>query len=165
MRIGSIGVVLATAALTVAAYGATDHLQSPAAAASASTARAAAEPPALPAMQRRVDVEMKDNVFSPTTLDVKLGETVTFVFTNTGEATHDAFLGDEAAQEEHENEMRARKDPSQHHAGHEGGVTVAPGETGTMQQRFDEPGPFEIGCHELGHYAAGMTILINVKVI
>lgn len=123
------------------------------------------EPPAIPGPQRRIDVEMEKMSFSPEKLDVKVGETVTFVFTNTSNLVHDAFIGDKAAQEEHEKAMRSSKDGNHDHAGHEGAVTVHPGETAALRYRFEEPGTIEIGCHQPYHYAAGMKIVLNVKVI
>src|SRR5215216_5769310 len=56
---------------------------------------------------RTVDVVMRDNAFSPASVEVAAGETVTFAFRNDGAVTHDAVIGDEAAQAEHEDEMRA----------------------------------------------------------
>jgi uncharacterized cupredoxin-like copper-binding protein len=39
---------------------------------------------------------------------------------------------------------------------------VAPGDTGELTYTFDEAGPLEVGCHEPGHYDAGMKIAVNV---
>ena len=110
---------------------------------------------------RRINVAMEDNAFSPNAFDVRVGDTVTFVFTNFGKAVHDAFVGDRAAQEHHEHEMR--QSPGGHDHAHEGGVTVPPGESGTLTYTFDKPGTLELGCHQPGHYTAGMTAAINVK--
>jgi uncharacterized cupredoxin-like copper-binding protein len=104
---------------------------------------------------------MTELAFSPATLDVKVGETISFVFTNKGKLQHDAFLGDKAAQEDHEKEMRAMTDPGDH-GGHEGGITVPAGQTGALRHTFDKPGTLEIGCHEPGHYPSGMKLTINV---
>ena len=122
------------------------------------------EPPA-PAHgeERRVDLEMQDIAFSPTALDVKLGETVTFVFTNKGRLVHDAFIGDKAAQDHHAQEMR--ESGGSHNHAHEGGVTVPPGQKGALRYRFDKLGTLEIGCHEPGHYEAGMKVILNVNLI
>jgi uncharacterized cupredoxin-like copper-binding protein len=168
MRIRSVGTVLASAALLfvplsdaeVTAAAASE----PAADVPASPEPDPIRPPAIPGMQRRIDVEMSDTAFSPTALEVRLGETIDFVFTNTGRQVHDAFIGDKAAQEAHEKEMREQKG-AHDHAGHEGAVTVDPGETGAIRYRFEEPGTLEIGCHQPYHYAAGMKVLINVKTI
>jgi uncharacterized cupredoxin-like copper-binding protein len=167
MRIRSVGAVLAAAALMVVPWGDGEM----AAALSTEPTDAApsdpdpTQPPAIPGQQRRIDVEMKKMSFSPDKLDVKLGETVTFVFKNTSNLVHDAFIGDKAAQDGHEKEMRSMKDGQHDHAGHEGAVTVHPGETAAVRHRFEELGTFEIGCHQLYHYAAGMKVIINVTVI
>ena len=129
--------------------------------AAAVTEPADAKPAPPPLVTRRVDIEMRDTVFAPTALEVKVGETITFVFTNTGKQTHDAFIGDKAAQEHHEEEMQSRKDPNDHH-GHEGGVIVKPGEKGSFRYFFDKPGTLEIGCHQPYHYNLGMKMIVEV---
>lgn len=108
-----------------------------------------------------VDVVMHDIRFDPSTLTLPVGETISFRFTNNGRITHDAFVGDLAAQQEHEAQMA--------HAGHGGGhaddadaVTVEPGEQGELSHTFTEPGEYEVGCHQPGHYAAGMKIIVTV---
>ena len=63
--------------------------------------------PAGGAASRTVDIEMRDVADSLPSVTVQAGETVKFVFHNAGQALHDAFLGDEAAQAEHEKEMRS----------------------------------------------------------
>jgi uncharacterized cupredoxin-like copper-binding protein len=101
---------------------------------------------------------MKDVAFTPAAVSVTKGETVTFALTNSDAVRHDAFLGDAAAQAEHEKGMRAG------HGAHGGGdaVTVEPGTTATLTHTFDEAGTVEIGCHEPGHYAAGMKVVVTV---
>ena len=42
-------------------------------------------------------------------------------------------------------------------------VTVDPGETGELETAFDEAGTYEIGCHEPGHYDAGMKLTVEVS--
>jgi uncharacterized cupredoxin-like copper-binding protein len=169
MPIRSVGAVLIAGALVVATPGggASARTETAAGVAAASFSAAAVTPPtdetpsAPTLMARRVDIEMRDIAFLPATVEVKLGETVTFVFKNSGKLVHDAFLGDREAQDKHEEEMRNMKDPNDHH-GHEGGLTVPPGQTGAMRHFFDKPGTFEIGCHQLGHYAYGMKVIIEV---
>ena len=108
---------------------------------------------------RTIEVEMRDIAFAPTTLDVRAGEKVRFVFKNTGQVTHDAFIGDQAAQDAHEREMR------EGHGDHGKGsdaVSVAPGKTGQLVYTFDRPGQVVLGCHQPGHYTGGMRAAINV---
>src|SRR5262245_45691778 len=119
---------------------------------------------------RTVEVEMRDNEFSP---DVSEGETVRFVFTNEGQATHDAVVGDEADQAEHEAEMRSAESESEHGSmstmghgteaeGSEASITVEPGGSGELTYTFDTDDAVLIGCHEPGHYDAGMKLTLDV---
>ena len=112
---------------------------------------------------RVVNVTMRDIAFDPATVEVKAGETVRFVFHNEGQIRHDAFIGDEAAQAEHEKEMQeARSDGKDgHDDGH--GITVDPGDIGSLTHTFKAGDVLVIGCHEVGHYAAGMKVAITVS--
>ena len=111
---------------------------------------------------RTVEIDMVDIAFQPDAIDVTRGETVMFVFSNTGHVDHDAFIGDRVAQAEHEDEMRTAGEG--HDGGHGGAnaVTVEPGESADLTYEFDEPGAVEIGCHQPGHYDAGMVIAVDV---
>jgi uncharacterized cupredoxin-like copper-binding protein len=116
--------------------------------------------------ERTVEIDMVDTAFEPETLGVARGETVRFVFTNTGEIAHDAFIGDDAAQDDHEMEMRDA-DEDAHGGGHDDddaeAITVEPGDSGELTYTFDEPGDLEIGCHQAGHYEAGMRVAVTVS--
>lgn len=115
---------------------------------------------------RTVDIDMVDIAFEPERLEVDEGETVRFVFTNRGEVAHDAFVGDADAQADHERGMRAEEDEGDHGGGHDDAdddaVTLEPGESEELTYTFDEAGSIEIGCHQAGHYDAGMTITVDV---
>jgi uncharacterized cupredoxin-like copper-binding protein len=110
---------------------------------------------------RTVDVTMRDIHYEPTSVEVKAGETVKFVFHNEGDIVHDAFIGDEAAQAAHEKEMRESKGGG-HHGKEDDAVTVDPGKTASLTYTFDKPATLVIGCHQAGHYAAGMKIAVTV---
>ena len=116
------------------------------------------------AATRTIRIEMRDTAYVPDAVTVDRGETVRFVFTNEGKLSHDAFLGDTAAQAEHETEMRAADDS--HGGGHggdtEGAISVEPGKTGELTHTFEKAGEIQIGCHEPGHYEAGMKIDVTV---
>lgn len=124
-------------------------------------ARTAAAAEGASGIPRRVEVEMAEFAFQPASIDVKAGETIAFVFTNRGKLPHDAFLGAEDEQAEHEKAMQAMTGES--HAGHEGGITVQPNQTGAIRRTFTEPGTTFIGCHQAGHYDAGMKLTITVR--
>ena len=115
---------------------------------------------------RTVEVDMVDIAFQPDRLAVAAGETVRFVFTNRGEVTHDAFIGDADAQAGHEADMREAGDGEAHGDGHGDDesdvVTVEPGGSEEMTYTFDDTGSLEIGCHQPGHYDAGMKIVLEV---
>jgi uncharacterized cupredoxin-like copper-binding protein len=96
--------------------------------------------------------------FEPGSLRVRAGEPITFVVTNSGVIRHEFVVGDEAEQAEHAAEMAHG---SAGH-GHGNALSLAPGETGTLVMQFDVPGRLLIGCHEPGHYAAGMVGEIEV---
>ena len=107
-----------------------------------------------------VEVVMKDNSFSPDHLSVKQGETVTFRFTNSGAQLHEAVIGNQDAQAQAEMAMQ--------HGGHSGTsmtntVEVKRGATGELTMTFDKAGDVLIGCHQPGHYAAGMRATVTVS--
>jgi uncharacterized cupredoxin-like copper-binding protein len=133
---------------------------------------------------RTVEVAMVDNAFEPTEIEVAEGETVRFAFRNEGAVVHDAVIGDESTQEEHEDEMRAAEDTTTSGTGgdmggmdhgatseeregdgdgdEEAAITVEPGEEGEITYTFGSAGELMIGCHEPGHYEAGMNVAVDV---
>jgi uncharacterized cupredoxin-like copper-binding protein len=111
---------------------------------------------------RTVDIEMVDSAFEPADLEVAAGEEVTFRFTNSGEAVHEAFIGDAEAQAKHAADMEDGDGGGGHH-GDAAAVTVDPGETETLTYTFDERGTVEIGCHQPGHYDGGMKLEVAVS--
>jgi uncharacterized cupredoxin-like copper-binding protein len=119
---------------------------------------AASPTPAASTSAQRVEVTLTDAMrMEPATVTVPAGVPVTFVVTNSGAIEHEFYLGDEAAQNEHEQEMQAggmmHDDPN--------GISVAPGETKELTHTF-EAGDTLAGCHVAGHYAGGMKASITV---
>ena len=148
----AIAATLVTAALLLAACGSDSDT---------------ASPPAGDGDARTIEIEMSDNAFSPQAVDVQAGETVRFVFDNTGAVTHDAFIGDEAAQDDHGSEMNGGGDGGMSGMDHassddSGGITVEPGETGELMHTFESGDEVLIGCHQPGHYEAGMMLSMTV---
>jgi uncharacterized cupredoxin-like copper-binding protein len=128
-----------------------------------------------PGGERTIEIEMRDNSFAPDEIEVTEGETVRLVFRNEGAVTHDALLGDAAAQDEHEAEMRAEDAAGAEAEGMEGmghgaegddaaeeAITVEPGETGELSYTAAAGDELLVGCHEPGHYEAGMTLAVEV---
>lgn len=110
-------------------------------------------------------VALDDLAFDPSTLEVSAGEVITFEVENSGVLPHDFTLGDEEAQEEHAAEMAemtgeemgdemAHDEPN--------ALTLAAGETKSLTWRFTEPREILYGCHETGHYGAGVVGSITV---
>jgi uncharacterized cupredoxin-like copper-binding protein len=117
-----------------------------------------------PTSTRTIEVTMVDTAFQPTTLDVAAGERITFVFTNAGKIKHDAFIGTVKAQKRHERQMRAAEDDDHGHGGSRTptALTVKPGRKAKLTYTFERAGTVEIGCHQPGHYAAGMKVTLAI---
>jgi uncharacterized cupredoxin-like copper-binding protein len=139
---------------------------------------------------RDIVITMTDQLrFDPEEIVVMAGETVRFVLDNPTAAAHDFTLGDLEAQELHNAQMAAgmtHDDDADHDdemadddADHDdemaddghgeagaGGlpapVTIAPGDSVTVLATFEEPGEVLIGCHQPGHWEAGMRGTITV---
>ncbi len=113
---------------------------------------------------RTVEITMGDISFTPAHLDLKAGEAVRFVVTNTSSIDHDFTLGDTATQTAHRQEMadamQAGKEPHHHQGGN--AITVRPGATQTLSWLFTRPGSFEYDCNIPGHFEAGMQGTITV---
>ena len=123
-----------------------------------------------------IKITMKDIAFDPAAVQVHRGDTVKFEFKNAGAVVHEALIGDEAAQEDHAMAMSsggssdgsmpgmAPDSMSAHGAGAAMDmITVDPGKTGTLTYTFENAGTLIIGCHQPGHYEAGMKVMITVQ--
>lgn len=115
---------------------------------------------AASAAATRVEVTLTDALkIEPAATSVPAGVPVAFVVTNIGATDHEFYLGDEAAQAEHEKEMAemggmAHDEPE--------GIAVKAGETKEMTYTFAEAGETLAGCHVVGHYGGGMKATITV---
>ncbi|MGI8928525.1 MAG: cupredoxin domain-containing protein [Candidatus Limnocylindrales bacterium] len=116
--------------------------------------------PTPSAAATRIDVTLTDALrIEPATMTVPAGVPVTFVVTNAGAIDHEFYLGDEAAQAEHESEMQStdgmmHDDPR--------GISLDPGQTMELTFTFAEAGATLAGCHVAGHYPGGMRAAITV---
>jgi uncharacterized cupredoxin-like copper-binding protein len=129
----------------------------------ACSAAASATPTPAPA-DYTVEIAMHDIAFEPTALTVHVGDRVHFVFTNDGHIDHEAVIGDEAIQDQHETENTEGAHPSHDPdaSAEPNEVEVAVGKTGTLDYTFTTAGTLIMGCHEPGHWAAGMKLIITV---
>lgn len=170
-------VALVAAAAASGCGSAHNHSSSAVSNASATTAaNQAGAVPTTAAAPRTVDVTMSEYGYSPTAITVAKGETVSFRFANNGMMLHEAFIGSEAEQEEHDAMMANGSESTDHsmdgmsgmdHSGHSMGdeamIRVEAGEVGTLVHTFDKAGTFIIGCHQPGHWVAGMKATVVVQ--
>lgn len=105
---------------------------------------------------------MVDIKFEPDEIEVAARETIRFVLENSGAAAHDAFIGVEDPQADHEDEMTSDDEGMEHVGGDHDAMTVDPGDGGELTYTFGEPGTLLIGCHQPGHYDAGMMVEVTV---
>lgn len=139
LRLALIGV--AVAALTGCTAGSSDESQ--------------------PADVRTVQATLNDDmIVELSQTEFTVGETVTFHVTNAGSVRHELYLGDEAAQAQHAEEMAEMGGGMGHDE--PGGVSVEPGATETLEYTFVQSGELLAGCHEPGHYEAGMVTSVTV---
>ena len=128
--------------------------------ATTNTPSAASAVPSGSAAIVRVDVTLTDALkIEPAAITVPAGVPVIFVVTNSGATDHEFYLGDEAAQTEHEKEMAAMGGMT--HDEPEG-IAVKPGATKELTYTFAAAGETLAGCHVAGHYAGGMKATITV---
>ena len=114
-------------------------------------------------VSRTIKVDMIDAMrFLPDTINVKEGETIRFVVTNSGRMMHEMVIGTPQKLKEHA-AMMAKSPGMQHDAPYL--AHVAPGKTGEIVWTFNRPGTFEFACLIAGHYEAGMrgTLVVTPK--
>ncbi len=124
-----------------------------------SSSAIASASPAETAAGQGIHVTLTDALkMDPAGLTVKVGQPVRFVVTNAGAIPHEFYIGDQVAQDAHEKEMMAgamaMDEPD--------GIALKPGETKELTHTFAVAGAFLAGCHEPGHYGAGMKASIMV---
>jgi uncharacterized cupredoxin-like copper-binding protein len=159
--------LLAAGAVLVAACGGATQSPAPTSAPTVGpTAPATIAPTLAPATAgpsaaaTRIEVRLTDELrIEPAEMRVPAGLPVTFVVTNAGTLDHEFYLGDEAAQLAHAQEMAdmggmLHDEPE--------GIGVGPGETKELTYTFAAPGVTFAGCHVDGHYLGGMKATITV---
>lgn len=103
---------------------------------------------------RSVEMVMVEFAYQPDAVTVPADTTVRFVFPNRGRVQHEAAIGTLADNEAIEKDRSTAPDlPT---------VRVPAGGSGELVVRFDRAGEFVIGCHELGHWAAGQRATVTV---
>lgn len=111
---------------------------------------------------RVIEISMLDELrFEPATVEVAVGETVTFRVTNAGQLPHDFTLGDEETQDQHDAEMA---EGGMSGTGHDepNVLNLEAGQSGELTWRFSTPASILYGCHVPGHYDAGMVGTLTI---
>ncbi len=112
------------------------------------------------AVTRTIEIGMTDAMrFTPDKLEVRQGETIRFVHTNSGKVMHEFVLGTKKDLDEHAAMMKKfpgmeHEEPYMSH--------VAPGKRGEIIWQFNRAGDFDFACLLPGHYEAGMVGKIKV---
>ncbi|GCA50338.1 plastocyanin [Sinorhizobium sp. KGO-5] len=107
---------------------------------------------------RTIEVTMKETddgkmIFTPSTFNVRKGQTVRFAIKNAGELDHEFVLDQEDNIMEHKAVME--KFPEMEHDD-PNAIRLAARETGEIIWKFTNDGTFKIACLVPGHYDAGM---------
>lgn len=111
-------------------------------------------------VSRTIPVEMSDSMrYTPSSIDVKQGETIRIIATNTGKLKHELILGTEKELIEHYEQMK--KFPEMEHDDPKM-ITVAPGGKGEIVWQFTKTGKIHFACLQPGHYEAGMKGFVRV---
>jgi uncharacterized cupredoxin-like copper-binding protein len=107
---------------------------------------------------------LDDPAFNPAEVTVQVGEPVRFVITNPGEDVHEFVLGPENIQRAHEEASQMGEEHGEMHVeGQLATLELQPGETKEVTVTFEEAGEILYGCHEPGHYNAGMVGTVIVE--
>ena len=113
---------------------------------------------------RPIEVTALDDLaYDPASIEVKAGETVRFVVTNSGEEDHEFVVGDSEMQDTAEEEMEGMEGmEGMDHADAMASLSIGPGESAEAVVTFDDAGELYYACHIEGHYDGGMVGTITV---
>ena len=120
------------------------------------------EPADASSADRVIEIDALDTLeFDPSEITVSVGETVTLRVTDRGALPHDFALGTAEMQDEHEAEMAEMSGDMMHDEPNV--FSLSSGETMEITWHFTEPGEIIFGCHQPGHYGAGMKGTITIE--
>lgn len=123
----------------------------------------AGQPGSEQQVDRVIEVEATDAMrFIHDSLEVKSGETIKFVISNTGVIDHEFSIGTKAEHKAHSKMMMAN--PDMHHGPGGSSITIAPNTTETLIWTFKQVDEVEVACNIPGHYQAGMHSKVRFDV-
>lgn len=111
-------------------------------------------------VSRTVEVEMLDTMrFTPSSIQVKKGETIRFIVKNVGQLPHEMVIGSLDDLKAHAIEML------QHAVKHDepNAITLEAGEQGELIWHFDTSGVVDFACTIPGHMEGGMIGQFSVE--
>ncbi len=132
---------------------------------------------------RVIKVVMYDNYYSPSSFQIKEGETIKFEVENAGMLVHEFNIANKMMHMKHQPEMvkmaengillafsidnekmkkMAKIDKSMAHS-HSNSVLLEPKQKGEIIWKFDNAVNIEVACNVPGHYQAGMIAKVNIK--
>jgi uncharacterized cupredoxin-like copper-binding protein len=116
-------------------------------------------------VSRSIDVRMDDQMrFTPSSIEVRTGETIRFVVHNAGKTAHEMVLGSDDEIREH---AQAMQQGAGHGDGHSHGtgasIEVAAGHKGELVVKFEQTTTLQMACLIPGHYEAGMRGTVKVS--
>lgn len=106
---------------------------------------------------RTIHVEASDTMrFNFDAMNIRRGEVVKFVVSNSGQVLHEFAIGDESFRKKHMLEMRKQMAGMEHHDVNV--LSIKGGETKTIVWRFDPLKSKSVlfACYVPGHFEAGM---------
>jgi uncharacterized cupredoxin-like copper-binding protein len=113
---------------------------------------------------RVVQVAMRETesgmAFSPSHLEVALGEQIQFVLRNFGELDHELVIGTKEANLKHAEEMASHPDMAHDDPN---AKRLRPKTSGVLRWQFTQAGEFEYACLIPGHREAGMVGTVVVR--
>lgn len=110
-------------------------------------------------ISRTIKVNALDIKYDKPEIQIRAGETIKFIVTNTGKLRHEFTIGDAEEQRQHAEMMKQMPDMVHEDANT---LTVEPGETKSLVWQFTRTGSLEVACHIPGHYEAGMKSKVRV---
>ena len=121
--------------------------------------------PSAMVVSRSIAVRMDDQMrFTPSDIEVRVGETIRFVVHNAGKTAHEMVLGSDAEIREHAQAMQqGQAHPAEHSHGTGAALTVPAGQKGELVVKFDQTTTLQMACLIPGHYEAGMRGTLKVS--
>lgn len=107
-----------------------------------------------------VEVVMDECSYRPRRVQVPAGVPVVLEVVNVGKVDHEIVIGDQHVQDEAEEAMAGG---GHSHDGDVPSLYLGPGERGTLEVTFEQPGTLLLGCHIPGHWDAGMQGFLDVE--